>query len=97
MVAGNSVTTPVGAGGVRAATRIESGTSIPASSKLATTAASSSSPSNTRSTSNRNIFIVHQVLSQPEECILPDTVGSTVPPALDAEIKGEIEDTEMLS
>lgn len=96
MVAGNSVT--VGAGSVRGATRIESGTSIPASSKLATTAASSSSPpSNTRSTSNRNIFIVHQVLSQPEECILPDTVGSTVPPALDAEIKGEIEDTEMLS
>lgn len=93
MVAGNSVT--VGAGSVRGATRIESGTSIPASSKLATTAASSSSPS--RSTSNRNIFIVHQVLSQPEECILPDTVGSTVPPALDAEIKGEIEDTEMLS
>ncbi|XP_060652378.1 proline-rich protein 36 isoform X8 [Drosophila nasuta] len=43
--------------------------------------------------SNRNLYIVNQVLSQPEECILPDGVG--VPE--DAEIKGEIDDVEILA
>lgn len=70
----------------------------PANSKLAVAPlpSSSSSSSNVRSTgSNSNLFIVNQVLSQPEECILPDTDGPSNPGILDAEIKGEIEDAEM--
>lgn len=70
-----------------------------ANSKLAVAPSSSSSSSNVRSAtnhgSNSNLFIVHQVLSQPEECILPDTDGPSNPGILDAEIKGEIEDVEM--
>ncbi|XP_032292869.1 platelet binding protein GspB isoform X2 [Drosophila virilis] len=44
--------------------------------------------------SNRNLFIVNQVLSQPEECILPDTIRAT---DAAAEIKGEVEDAEILT
>lgn len=71
----------------------------PANSKLAAAPSSPSSSSNVRSTtnhaSNRNLFIVNQVLSQPEECILPDTDGTSNSAVLDAEIKGEIEDAEI--
>ncbi|XP_030554266.1 titin isoform X3 [Drosophila novamexicana] len=44
--------------------------------------------------SNRNLFIVNQVLSQTEECILPDTIRAT---DAAAEIKGEVEDAEILT
>lgn len=44
--------------------------------------------------SNRNLFIVNQVLSQTEECILPDTIRAT---DAAAEIKGELEDAEILT
>ncbi|KAH8394619.1 hypothetical protein KR222_000233, partial [Zaprionus bogoriensis] len=47
--------------------------------------------------SNRNPFILNQLLSQPEECILPDGLGSADATALNAEIKGEVDDTEILA
>ncbi|XP_034476556.1 nucleolar protein dao-5 isoform X2 [Drosophila innubila] len=46
--------------------------------------------------SNRNVFIVNQILSQPEECILPDGVSTTNAVALETEIKGEVEDADVL-
>ncbi|KAH8299887.1 hypothetical protein KR044_007281, partial [Drosophila immigrans] len=51
------------------------------------------STSTTVGASNRNLYIVNQVMSQPEECILPDGVG--MPDA--ADIKGEVDDVEMLA
>lgn len=41
-----------------------------------------------------NLFIVNQLMSQQEECILPDAIG-TVETA--ADIKGELEDAEILT
>lgn len=46
--------------------------------------------------SNRNVFILNQLLSQPEECILPDSVSATDAVALQTEIKGEVEDADVL-
>ncbi|XP_032590017.1 mucin-5AC isoform X3 [Drosophila grimshawi] len=55
---------------------------------------SASASTATNSPSNRNVFIVNQLLSQPEECILPDAIGGTV---VAAEIKDELDDGEILN
>lgn len=60
-----------------------------ASGKASIASASSQDNSN-----RSNLFIVNQLLSQQEECILPDAIG-TVDAA--ADIKGELEDAEILT
>lgn len=42
-----------------------------------------------------NLFIVNQLMSQQEECILPDAIGTVETAA--ADIKGELEDAETLT
>jgi len=46
--------------------------------------------------SNRNVYIVNQILPSPEESILPDGVGTSVESALETEIKSEVEDEDII-
>ncbi|XP_064543739.1 titin isoform X2 [Drosophila montana] len=69
---------------------------VPVLGTKATSSSASAAPAiaSKEGGSNRNVFIVNQVLSQPEECILPDTIRAT---DAAAEIKGEVEDAEILT
>ncbi|KAL7737883.1 hypothetical protein ACLKA6_006258 [Drosophila palustris] len=64
-------------------------------SRTPTVSASSRNPAATNAGGSK-LFIVNQILTHPEECILPDGVGTSDPVALETEIKGEVEDADSL-
>ncbi|KAM8713118.1 hypothetical protein ACLKA7_013435 [Drosophila subpalustris] len=64
-------------------------------SRTPTVSASSRNPA-ANNAGGSKLFIVNQILTHPEECILPDGVGTTDPVALETEIKGEVEDADSL-